>query len=53
MVELTDARFMPDRREIIPAGDSMVLETAGGGGRGDPAERDPDAIADDTKNELL
>ena len=27
-------------REIIPAGSSMVLETAGGGGRGDPAARD-------------
>ena len=27
-------------REIVPAGSSMVLETAGGGGRGDPASRD-------------
>ncbi len=39
-------------REIIPAGDSMVLETAGGGGRGDPTDRDPDAIAEDKKNGL-
>jgi len=28
-------------REIIPAGKSMVLETAGGGGRGNPEDRDP------------
>ena len=40
-------------REIIPAGDSMILETAGGGGRGDPAERDPDAVAADRKNGLI
>jgi N-methylhydantoinase B len=40
-------------REIIPAGESMVLETAGGGGRGDPADRDPEAIAADRKNGLV
>jgi N-methylhydantoinase B len=40
-------------REIIPAGDSMVLETAGGGGRGDPSARDLDSIAEDMKNELV
>jgi N-methylhydantoinase B len=34
-------------REIIPAGKRMVLETAGGGGRGDPAKRDAAAIAQD------
>ncbi len=40
-------------RETIPAGQSMVLETAGGGGRGDPALRDPDAIDNDRRNGLL
>ncbi len=39
-------------REIIPAGETMVLETAGGGGRGDAATRDPDAIALDIRNGL-
>ena len=34
-------------REVIPAGGRMVLETAGGGGRGDPAARDPDRRAKD------
>jgi N-methylhydantoinase B len=40
-------------REVIPAGHSMVLETAGGGGRGKPRDRDPDAIEDDRSNGLL
>ncbi len=39
-------------REIIPAGQRMVLETAGGGGRGDPADRDPAAAERDRKNGL-
>jgi N-methylhydantoinase B len=39
-------------RETIPAGQRMVLETAGGGGRGKPADRDPEAIARDRKNGL-
>ena len=40
-------------REIIPAGKSMILETAGGGGRGSPAKRDRAASADDKKNGLI
>ena len=40
-------------RDVIPAGHTMVLETAGGGGRGDPARRDPAAIDDDKKNGLI
>lgn len=34
-------------REIIPAGERMVLETAGGGGRGEPEKRAPEKIAED------
>ncbi len=40
-------------REIIPAGKSMVLETAGGGGRGDESERDPSAVKMDSRNGLI
>jgi N-methylhydantoinase B len=40
-------------REIVPPGQRMVLETAGGGGRGDPANRDPDAMERDRRNGLL
>jgi N-methylhydantoinase B len=39
-------------REIIPAGQRMVLETAGGGGRGDAAKRDAAALERDRKNGL-
>lgn len=39
-------------REIIPAGQRMVLETAGGGGRGDPAKRAAAALAQDLLNGL-
>jgi len=40
-------------REIIPAGQRMVLETAGGGGLGEPAKRDVAAIDDDRLNGLI
>ena len=40
-------------REIIPAGQRMVLETAGGGGRGEPENRDPAATERDQRNGLL
>ena len=39
-------------RETIPAGGRMVLETAGGGGRGDPDRRDPEKIAEDVQKDL-
>src|SRR5271163_2095485 len=35
--------------EIRP-GDVLILESGGGGGWGDPADRDPDAIANDLEN---
>jgi len=40
-------------REIVPAGQRMVLETAGGGGRGDATARDPEALESDRQNGLL
>jgi N-methylhydantoinase B len=40
-------------RETIPAGGRMVLETAGGGGRGKPHDRDPEATTEDRKKGLL
>lgn len=40
-------------REYVAAGETMVLETAGGGGRGDSAGRDPEAVAADRRNGLL
>ena len=40
-------------REIVPAGERMVLETAGGGGRGRPEDRDPELVARDRLNGLV
>jgi len=40
-------------RELISAGASMVLKTAGGGGLGSPALRDPADIESDRRNDLL
>ena len=47
------ARLKGMGRELVPAGDSMVLETAGGGGRGDPSGRDKADVAQDEKNGLI
>ena len=35
---------------VIRPGDRLVLESGGGGGWGDPARRDPAAIASDIEN---
>jgi N-methylhydantoinase B len=32
-------------RNVVPAGERVVLEFPGGAGYGDPAERDPAAVA--------
>ncbi len=40
-------------RNEVPAGGTFVLETAGGGGRGDPQARSPEAIAQDLRNGLV
>ena len=40
-------------RQIVPAGDRVIVETPGGGGYGDPARRDPAAIARDIRNGLV
>lgn len=40
-------------RELIPAGSTMVLETAGGSGRGHPEDRDRDSISSDHLSGLI
>jgi len=37
----------------IYQGDEAIIETAGGGGYGNPAERDPEAVLNDYLNELI
>lgn len=36
-------------RQLIPAGDTLVVHTPGGGGLGDPAQRDPAAVRTDLR----
>ena len=40
-------------RETVPAGQRMVLETAGGGGRGKPEDRNPEADRRDRQDGLV
>ena len=44
-----DARteLAPKGKETVPPGSVLVMETPGGGGIGDPRERDPDALQSD------
>jgi N-methylhydantoinase B len=37
-------------KQLVPAGDVLVVEMPGGGGFGDPALRDREAVADDVRN---
>jgi N-methylhydantoinase B len=39
--------------QVIPDGDRLILELAGGGGMGDPRTRDPEAVARDVRNGLV
>jgi N-methylhydantoinase B len=40
-------------RQIIPVGDRLVINMPGGGGFGDPKERDPKKIREDLKMGLI
>ena len=40
-------------QQTVPAGDAVVLEIAGGGGYGDPLEREPARVAADVTAELI
>ena len=42
-----DTPFDAKGKQPVPPGRTLVLELPGGGGLGDPSERDPDAIDDD------
>ncbi len=42
-----DTPFDAKGKQAVPDGHTLVLELPGGGGLGDPAERDPDASAND------
>ena len=39
--------------QVIPKGDQLIVEMPGGGGYGDPAERDPGQVEADVRNQLV
>ena len=39
--------------QLVPTGDRLIVEMPGGGGLGDPAERDPAQVADDLRNGFI
>src|SRR5215208_2763406 len=43
----------PKRQQRIPAGERVVLKLPGGGGYGDPLERDPDLVRRDAEDGLV
>ena len=51
--ELRGEELRGKGRDVVPAGATLVLETPGGGGIGDPARRAQSAIAQDEESELL
>ena len=53
-VYLKDGADLPGKgKSLVPAGATLVLETPGGGGMGDPAERDGGAVAADVEAGLV
>jgi len=40
-------------RQVIPAGDRVIVETPGGGGIGDPTTRDPEKIVNDVRSGIV
>jgi N-methylhydantoinase B len=43
----------PKGRQSVPGGDFICLELPGGGGFGNPTERDPEQVAQDVADELI
>jgi len=43
----------PKRQQRIPAGERVILKLPGGGGYGDPLERDPELVRRDTEDGLI
>jgi N-methylhydantoinase B len=49
----TETRTLPAKTTLqLAAGETLVVQTAGGGGYGDPAQRDPQALARDAADAI-
>jgi N-methylhydantoinase B len=51
--EETEFRKMAGARIPVPVGAAAIVRTGGGGGWGDPCERDPAKVAEDVREELI
>jgi N-methylhydantoinase B len=43
----------PKRQQLIPPGEHVILKLPGGGGYGDPLERDPELVRRDAEDDLI
>ncbi len=48
-----DMRIKPHRMVDVKEGDILIKHSSGGGGVGNPAERDPEMVREDVENELV
>jgi len=48
-----DFRVMGGAHHPVPVGSEVIVRTGGGGGWGDPLERDPRAVAADVREEFI
>ncbi len=48
-----DIRLKPHRMFDLKSGDILIKHSSGGGGVGNPAERDPELVRQDLRNELV
>jgi N-methylhydantoinase B len=47
------ARLPAKGTQIVPSGDRLIIEMPGGGGNGDPTEREPARVEEDLRNEFV
>ena len=53
-IRLADGtRPHPKSRSTLKPGDRLIMRFSGGGGYGEPGERDPDSVRRDVKNEYV
>jgi N-methylhydantoinase B len=50
---MSGRRFQGKQKHTVPAGERLLLELPGGGGYGDPQQRDPSRVADDVRLGLV
>jgi N-methylhydantoinase B len=52
-LEHTDTELKAKGRQVVPAGERLVMAMPGGGGYGEPFQREPDAVREDVLDGLV